>query len=72
MDPDQRIREAVSLVFRKFTALRSIRQVHLWFAEKGLELPAASYGSSGREIIWKPPSSRTISGLLKNPVYAGA
>ena len=72
MDPDQRIREAVSLVYRKFTELRSIRQVHLWFAEKGLELPAAIYGSSGRQIIWKPPSSRTISGLLKNPVYARA
>ena len=72
MDPDQRIREAISLVFRKFTELRSIRQVHLWFAEKALELPAASYGPTGREIIWKPPSCRTISGLLKNPVYAGA
>ena len=49
MDPDQRIREAVSLVYRKFTELRSIRQVHLWFAEKGLELPAAIYGSSGHD-----------------------
>ena len=29
-DPDERVREAIDLVFRKFAEFRSIRQVHLW------------------------------------------
>jgi DNA invertase Pin-like site-specific DNA recombinase len=30
-DPDQRVREAVALVFSKFAEFQSMRQVHLWF-----------------------------------------
>ena len=72
MDPDQRVRDAVALVFRKFAEFGSGRQVHLWFRQEGIELPAAWHGPRGREVIWKPPVYNSIKKMLANPVYAGA
>ena len=70
MDPDLRVREAVSLVFRKFGELQSVRQVHLWLLQEGVELPARA---SGREpAVWKLPGYSQVHRMLTNPVYAGA
>src|SRR3954451_18491600 len=38
-DPDLRIREALSLVFRKFGDVGSVRQVALWLREERIDLP---------------------------------
>jgi DNA invertase Pin-like site-specific DNA recombinase len=54
LDPDRRVREAIALVFSKFTEFQSIRQVHLWLRQEGIDLPAADYGLQGRHIVWKP------------------
>ena len=72
MDPDQRVREAVALVFRKFAELDSIRQVHLWLRHEGIELPALVPGGSAQRIEWKLPVYNSIHHMLTNPVYAGA
>ena len=72
MDPDQRVREAVALVFRKFAELGSIRQVHLWCRHEGIELPAVVPGQSPPRILWKLPVYNSIHHMLTNPVYAGA
>ena len=37
--PDRRVQQAVSLVFRKFGELGTVRQTLLWFLEYGLQLP---------------------------------
>ena len=57
MDPDRRVQEAIALVFRKFAEFGSIRQVHLWLRQEGMELPAVTYGQSQRRIVWKLPVS---------------
>jgi len=54
-DPDQRIQEAIGLVFSKFAEMQSVRQVHLWFRHERLPLPAIIYGEEGRLIEWKLP-----------------
>lgn len=72
MDPDQRVRDAVALVFRKFAEFGSGRQVHLWLRQEGIELPALRYGPRGREVVWRLPGYNTIKKMLANPVYAGA
>ena len=72
MDPDQRVREAVALVFRKFAELGSIRQVHLWFRHEGIELPAVVREQSRHRVVWKLPVYNTVRHMLTNPVYAGA
>jgi excisionase family DNA binding protein len=71
-DPDLRIREALSLVFRKFGDVGSVRQLALWLRQERIDLPIVAYGPRGRIVQWGPPRYNTIHRLLTNPVYAGA
>jgi len=71
-DPNLRIREALSLVFRKFSEIGSVRQLALWLRQEGIDLPIAVYGRQGRTVQWRPPRYNTVHRLLTNPVYAGA
>ena len=71
-DPDRRIREVLSLVFRKFSEIGSVRQLALWLRQEGIDLPVVVYGPQGRTVQWRPPRYHTVHRLLTNPVYAGA
>lgn len=71
-DPDQRVQEAIHLVFRKITELGSMRQVLIWFREGQVCLPALAPRGGPSPVIWKLPHYVTIHGILTNPVYAGA
>jgi excisionase family DNA binding protein len=71
-DPDRRIAEAIALVFAKFAEIQSVRQVHLWFRDERVSLPAVTHGPEGRAIVWKQPVYNTILHILTNPIYAGA
>jgi DNA invertase Pin-like site-specific DNA recombinase len=72
-DPDQRVQDALSLVFSKFAELQSARQVHVWLRDEGIALPISSHrASEGRSIVWKLPIYNTVHNILTNPVYAGA
>jgi DNA invertase Pin-like site-specific DNA recombinase len=72
LDPDQRVREAIGMVFRKFRELGSIRQVMVWLHQERIELPAAQYGPEGRTVVWQVPSYHPLNRMLRNPVYGGA
>jgi excisionase family DNA binding protein len=72
MDPNQRVREAIALVFRKFAEFQSMRQVHLWLRQERIRLPAVDITPEARRIVWKLPVYNTILKMLTNPVYAGA
>lgn len=69
-DPDQRVQQAVQLVFCKMTELGSMRQVMLWFRQEKISLPAFPVGQS--TMVWKLPLYTNIRSMLANPVYAGA
>ena len=71
-DPDQRVQNALQLVFSKFAEFQSARQVHVWLRDQGIELPAKSHDADGRRIVWKLPIYNTVHNILTNPVYAGA
>ena len=71
MDPDLRVREAISLVFRMFDEMQSVRQVHLWFNDEGLELPSRPTGEK-EQLRWQLPNYARVHEILTNPVYAGA
>ncbi len=70
MTPDQRQRDAIHLVFRKFRELGSIRQVFFWFQHKNVEVPVRA---PGHGVVWKVlVSSTPIKQILTNPIHAGA
>src|SRR5438445_17508 len=72
-DPDQRVQDALRLVFTKFTELQSVRQVHVWLRDEGISLPVACHrAAEGRSIAWRLPLYNTVHNILTNPVYAGA
>jgi DNA invertase Pin-like site-specific DNA recombinase len=72
-DPDQRVQDALRLVFAKFAELQSVRQVHMWLRDEGIALPVASHSAvEGRSVAWGLPLYNTVHNILTNPVYAGA
>src|SRR5271157_4451405 len=68
--PDQRVCEAIRLVFAKFRELWSVRQTFHWFRDHDMELPANPI--RGTKLVWKTPSQSLIRDILRNPFYAGA
>jgi DNA invertase Pin-like site-specific DNA recombinase len=70
-DPDERVRDAVALVFKKFVEIQSIRQTFLWFHDQQIELPVTTDSAKGKRIIWQLPKKSFIKSMLKNPCYAG-
>ena len=68
--PDQRICEAIRLVFIKFRELWSVRQTFQWFRDHDVELPANPI--RGTRLVWKIPSQSLVADILRNPFYAGA
>ena len=72
IDPDERVAEAIGLLFRKFRELGSARQVFLWAIETGVKLPVLRQSSIGSRIEWRAPAYHTVAQVLKHPMYAGA
>src|SRR3984957_8585680 len=71
-NPDQRVREALQLVFSKFAEFQSARQVHIWLRDEGIELPVKSRDGEARGIVWRLPAYNIVHNILTNPIYAGA
>ncbi len=71
-DPDERVRQAIDLVFRKMTELGSVRQVLIWLRHESVSLPVLSLQEGKPQITWKLPFYQNIRVILTNPVYAGA
>ena len=69
-DPDERVAEAVKLVFRRFHELGTIHQTHISLVDEGVKLPVCQI--CGNNVQWIRPSYGLIQRMLKNPVYAGA
>ena len=72
LDSDRRVRGALSLVFRKFAEIGSVRQVAMWLCDEGIKMPMVVYGPQGRIVEWRLPRYNTVHRLLTNPIYAGA
>jgi DNA invertase Pin-like site-specific DNA recombinase len=72
IDPDERVSDAIRLLFRKFHELGSARQVFLWAAQAAVKLPVLRQSSTGSRIEWREPAYHTVVQVLKHPMYAGA
>lgn len=71
-DPDQRVQQAIQLVFGKLEELGSVRQALLWFRQQNVSIPVLPRNPGEPPIIWKLPVYRQIWAILTNPLYAGA
>ncbi len=69
--PDQRVREAIMLVFRKFRELWSIRQTFQWFRDHDIQLPV-NPARGGNQLIWQIPTQGFVRDVLVSSFYAGA
>ena len=70
-DPDVRVQEVVTLIFRKTLELGAARQVLLWFIEHDIDIPVRRFGPLGWETVWKRPTHGALTRLLADPSYAG-
>src|SRR6266513_4440592 len=70
--PDQRVQDALKLVFAKFDEFQSARQVHIWLRDEGIELPVKSRAGEARGVVWRLPAYNIVHNILTNPIYAGA
>jgi len=72
MEPDQRVQQALRLVFSKMTELGSVRQVLLWFRRERVPLPMRAFDPPGAQTVWNLPVYNSVLKLLTNPMYGGA
>ncbi len=66
---DQRVQDAIRLIFAKFRELGSANQVVNWYRTENIEVP--SKNKQGK-MVWKLPTIATIEKFIHNPIYAGA
>ena len=71
-DPDERVQQAIQLVFGKLGELGSVRQTLLWFRQQNVSIPVLPRDAGQPPIVWKLPVYRQVWAILTNPVYAGA
>jgi len=72
MDPDERVADAIHLLFRKFRELGSARQVVLWMRQSEVQLPVVRRNLASYKLDWRVPAYHTVIQALKSPIYAGA
>jgi DNA invertase Pin-like site-specific DNA recombinase len=69
IDPDERVQEAIRLVFGKFRELGSARQVFLWARATALQLPVVRRNGAVRRIDWRAPAYHSVVQILHSPLY---
>jgi hypothetical protein len=73
LDPDERARDTIELVFDVFARRRSVHGVLRYLVAHGVELPdRARNGPAKGELIWRPPHRGALLNMLTSPIYAGA
>ena len=71
-DPNERTREVVHLVFRKFEQLQNGHQLFIWFHDERIEMPVY-HNVCGKMVMgWRIPTMQQLVGMIKNPFYTGA
>lgn len=71
MDPNERIREAIYSVFRKYRELWSVRKTCQWFRDHEVKLPVNQCLGGRVDLSWRLPKMSFVRDILTNPFYAG-
>ena len=68
-DPNIEVQERLGLVFHTFLKFRTVAKVMRVLNERGLDLPRRDRQG---DLRWTRATVSAVSGILKNPAYAGA
>jgi DNA invertase Pin-like site-specific DNA recombinase len=71
LDPDIRLQEVIRLIYARFRALGSARQVLLSMQAEQIHFPRPADEGRMTNCIWQPIRYRNVISVLKNPFYAG-
>lgn len=72
-DPDEEVRQVISLIFRKFEELGTLNAVLRYLVENGIRIGIRVREREAKgKLEWHPPNRMTLQTLLKHPIYAGA
>jgi DNA invertase Pin-like site-specific DNA recombinase len=73
LDPDEEVRNIVSLVFQSFKETGSAYAVVQKFSQMELKFPKRAYGGVWKgKLIWGRLTHSRVRSVIKNPAYAGA
>jgi DNA invertase Pin-like site-specific DNA recombinase len=67
-DPSVEVQKRLSLVFTTFLELGSVGKVMRLFRDRALTVPRRDQFG---DVAWRQATASTLSGILKNPAYAG-
>jgi excisionase family DNA binding protein len=70
LDPDQRVHQAIVLMFEQFDRSTSARQLAMWYRDTDTRFPVKS-PRHGWTILWQVPTPKTLEKLLRHPIYTG-
>ena len=68
-DPNREVQERLSLIFASFLELGSVAKVLRSFRDRALSVPRRNQFG---DVVWRSATASVLSGILKNPAYAGA
>jgi DNA invertase Pin-like site-specific DNA recombinase len=72
LDPDEQVQAVVRLVFEQFDRLGTVGKVLRYFQGNGIRVGVRGRTRANRgQLEWRTPIRRTITGILKHPIYAG-
>ena len=73
LDPDERVRDTIRLVFDVFERRGSVHGVLRYLVDHGIALPDRDRSGPARgEVVWRRPHRGAILNMLTSPTYAGA
>lgn len=68
-DSNQEVQDRITLIFSAFLELGSVGKVIRSLRDRALTVPRRDrFG----DIVWRVPTASMLTGMLKNPAYAGA
>lgn len=69
LDPDEAVRNAVAVIFERFSVEPSAKAVQRWARRTGFLMPMRPHG--GGDVQWGLLGNSRLNYMLHNPVYAG-
>jgi DNA invertase Pin-like site-specific DNA recombinase len=72
LEPDERVRHTLQILFEQFSQLKNARAVQRYFLQHQLSMPRlVQTGPDMGSLFWVKPTYQMIQQALTSPVYAG-